>query len=84
MNSSINISAHSSKTGLSINQVKNLQCKNLLDYLKTLPHAILDQLYNHPTTCLAVFRLENRLRFVLYNYLLIFFCFFLKGASRNR
>jgi transcription initiation factor TFIIH subunit 4 len=37
-------------------QPKNLQCKNLHEYLKTLPTEILDRLYNHPTTCLAVFR----------------------------
>ena len=33
-----------------------LQCKNLQDYLKTLPLPVLDRLYNHPATCLAVFR----------------------------
>jgi len=37
-------------------QSKNLQCKNLHEYLKTLPTEILDRLYNHPTTCLAVYR----------------------------
>jgi transcription initiation factor TFIIH subunit 4 len=37
-------------------QSKNLECKNLHDYLKTLPNEILDRLYNHPTTCLAVYR----------------------------
>ena len=46
---------------------KSLQCKNLHDYLKTLqsevaalvhltPPQVLDQLYNTPATCLAVFR----------------------------
>lgn len=35
---------------------KSLQCKNLHDYLKTLPPVILERLYNHPTTCLAVYR----------------------------
>lgn len=37
-------------------QVKNLHCKNLHEYLKTVPLVVLDQLYSHPTTCLAVFR----------------------------
>lgn len=35
---------------------KSLQCKNLHDYLKTLAKEILERLYNHPTTCLAVYR----------------------------
>lgn len=35
---------------------KSLTCKNLLDYLKSLPRDTLDKLYNHPATCLAVFR----------------------------
>ncbi|RZF43990.1 hypothetical protein LSTR_LSTR007262 [Laodelphax striatellus] len=35
---------------------KTLQCKNLHDYLKTLQTGVLDRLYNHPTTCLAVFK----------------------------
>ncbi|XP_064114323.1 general transcription factor IIH subunit 4-like isoform X3 [Macrobrachium nipponense] len=35
---------------------KTLTCKNLLDYLKSLPRETLDKLYNHPATCLAVFR----------------------------
>jgi len=35
---------------------KSLQCKNLHDYLKTLQSEVLDQLYNTPATCLAVFR----------------------------
>ncbi|XP_069054846.1 general transcription factor IIH subunit 4 [Lepisosteus oculatus] len=33
-----------------------LQCKNLHEYLKELSPDILDRLYNHPATCLAVFR----------------------------
>ncbi|KAJ1530657.1 hypothetical protein ONE63_005529 [Megalurothrips usitatus] len=37
-------------------QSKTFQCKNLHDYLKTLPASTLDKLYNHPTTCLAVYR----------------------------
>ncbi|XP_059481929.1 general transcription factor IIH subunit 4 [Neocloeon triangulifer] len=35
---------------------RKIHCKNLHDYLKTLPPDILDRLYNHPATCLAVFR----------------------------
>ncbi|XP_046387995.1 general transcription factor IIH subunit 4 [Ischnura elegans] len=37
-------------------QTKSLQCKNLHDYLKTLPTPVLDKLYNHPASCLAVYR----------------------------
>ncbi|PSN55058.1 General transcription factor IIH subunit 4 [Blattella germanica] len=37
-------------------QRKNLQCKDLHEYLKLLPSHTLDRLYNHPTTCLAVYR----------------------------
>ncbi|KAK6624480.1 hypothetical protein RUM43_004165 [Polyplax serrata] len=37
-------------------QVRNLRCKYLHEYLQTLPLSTLEQLYNHPTTCLAVFR----------------------------
>nr|CAD7402489.1 unnamed protein product [Timema cristinae] len=37
-------------------QSKNLLCKNLHDYLKLLPADVLNKLYNHPATCLAVFR----------------------------
>jgi len=37
-------------------QNRSLECRNLHDYLKTLPPEVLDQLYNHPATCLAVFR----------------------------
>ncbi|PIK59181.1 hypothetical protein BSL78_03878 [Apostichopus japonicus] len=33
-----------------------LDCKDLHGYLQTLPAVILDKLYNHPATCLAVFR----------------------------
>ncbi|XP_030645084.1 general transcription factor IIH subunit 4 [Chanos chanos] len=33
-----------------------LQCKNLHEYLKELSPDILDRLYNHPATCLAVYR----------------------------
>jgi len=37
-------------------QQKSLSCKDLHSYLKTLSPGILDRLYNHPATCLAVFR----------------------------
>ena len=37
-------------------QSRTLECKNLHDYLKTLQADQLDNLYNHPATCLAVFR----------------------------
>lgn len=37
-------------------QHKTLHCQNLHGYLKTLTPGILDRLYNHPATCLAVFR----------------------------
>uniref|UniRef100_A0A3B4XU87 General transcription factor IIH subunit 4 n=1 Tax=Seriola lalandi dorsalis TaxID=1841481 RepID=A0A3B4XU87_SERLL len=33
-----------------------LQCKNLHEYLRELSPDILDKLYNHPATCLAVYR----------------------------
>ncbi|AWP04961.1 putative general transcription factor IIH subunit 4 isoform 2 [Scophthalmus maximus] len=33
-----------------------LQCKNLHGYLKELSPDVLDRLYNHPATCLAVYR----------------------------
>lgn len=34
----------------------NLECKNLYEYLKTLPKNVLERLYNHPAICLAVYR----------------------------
>jgi len=37
-------------------QNRSLESKNLHEYLATLPGDILDNLYNHPATCLAVFR----------------------------
>lgn len=37
-------------------QNKSLESRNLHDYLKTLSQDVLDNLYNHPATCLAVFR----------------------------
>ncbi|KAL4629633.1 general transcription factor IIH subunit 4 [Arapaima gigas] len=33
-----------------------LQCKNLHEYLRDLSPDVLDRLFNHPATCLAVFR----------------------------
>ncbi|KAL5011470.1 hypothetical protein ScPMuIL_010021 [Solemya velum] len=36
--------------------VRKSDCKDLHSYLKTLPVSLLDRLYNHPATCLAVFR----------------------------
>ncbi|XP_047240737.1 general transcription factor IIH subunit 4 [Girardinichthys multiradiatus] len=33
-----------------------LQCKNLHEYLRELSPEILDRLYNHPATCLGVYR----------------------------
>jgi len=37
-------------------QNRSLDSKNLHDYLKTLPQEVLDNLYSHPATCLAVYR----------------------------
>ncbi|XP_078271788.1 general transcription factor IIH subunit 4 [Rhinoraja longicauda] len=37
-------------------QHEKLQCRNLHEYMRSLSPAILDRLYNHPATCLAVFR----------------------------
>ncbi|XP_066152269.1 general transcription factor IIH subunit 4 [Euwallacea fornicatus] len=34
----------------------NLECKNLYEYLKTLRQTVLEELYNHPAICLAVYR----------------------------
>lgn len=36
-----------------------LQCKNLHEYLRELSPEILDRLYNHPATCLAVYRYDG-------------------------
>ncbi|KAL1140221.1 hypothetical protein AAG570_000153 [Ranatra chinensis] len=44
------------KKSSDIQKSKTLNCKNLQEYLRTLPAATLDNLYSHPTTCLAVFR----------------------------
>lgn len=33
-----------------------LQCMSLHEYLKSLPNAILDKLYNNPMACLAICR----------------------------
>ncbi|XP_038045445.1 general transcription factor IIH subunit 4-like [Patiria miniata] len=35
---------------------EKLKCRDLHGYLQTLPSSVLDRLYNHPATCLAVFR----------------------------
>ena len=35
---------------------KLLECSTLIAYLKTLDAVTLSELYNHPATCLAVFR----------------------------
>ena len=35
---------------------RQLDCKDLHGYLRKLQHSVLDRLYNHPATCLAVFR----------------------------
>ena len=35
---------------------RHLQCRDLHQYLGSLPSGILDRLYNHPAICLAVFR----------------------------
>ena len=35
---------------------RHLQCRDLHQYLGSLPSGILDRLYNHPSICLAVFR----------------------------
>lgn len=40
----------------SLKKENKLECKNLHEYLKSLPSNILERLYNHPTICLAVYR----------------------------
>ncbi|KAL8575673.1 General transcription factor IIH subunit 4 [Nucella lapillus] len=35
---------------------RHLECKDLHGYLRSLGSSVLDKLYNHPPTCLAVFR----------------------------
>ena len=35
---------------------QKLDCKDLHGYVLTLPASVLDQLYAHPATCLAIFR----------------------------
>lgn len=37
-----------------------LQCKNLHQYLRELSPDLLDRLYNHPATCLAVYRYQGQ------------------------
>ncbi|XP_023250601.1 general transcription factor IIH subunit 4 [Seriola lalandi dorsalis] len=45
------------KSTLTIMKLRvQLQCKNLHEYLRELSPDILDKLYNHPATCLAVYR----------------------------
>uniref|UniRef100_A0A3B4UAI4 General transcription factor IIH subunit 4 n=2 Tax=Seriola dumerili TaxID=41447 RepID=A0A3B4UAI4_SERDU len=45
------------KSTLTIMKLRvQLQCKNLHEYLRELSPDILDRLYNHPATCLAVYR----------------------------
>lgn len=65
-----------------------LQCKNLHEYLRELSPEILDRLYNHPATCLAVYRCDG-LEHVSYRcvwrtgglcYIVCLFVFFLQGA----
>lgn len=41
------------------NASRRLLCKDLHAYLRSLPVSVLDKLYNHPATCLAVFRYVN-------------------------
>uniref|UniRef100_A0A1B6C308 General transcription factor IIH subunit 4 n=3 Tax=Clastoptera arizonana TaxID=38151 RepID=A0A1B6C308_9HEMI len=49
--------ADTSRGNLRLNlKNKSLHCKNLYDYLKTLSASTLERLYNHPTTCLAIYR----------------------------
>jgi len=38
---------------------QKLDCKDLHGYVLTLPSSVLDQLYAHPATCLAIFRLVD-------------------------
>ena len=54
-------------------QNRSLECKNLHDYLKTLPSEVLDQLYNHPATCLAVFRFTSVQYFVIVTTFFVLF-----------
>ena len=43
---------------------KTLDCKDLHSYLKTLSSYTLDRLYNHPATCLAVFRYHHLVGYI--------------------
>jgi len=43
---------------------KTLDCKDLHSYLKTLSSYTLDRLYNHPATCLAVFRYQHLVGYI--------------------
>lgn len=45
------------ETSLPLNSTARLlECSTLISYLKTLDEFTLTELYNHPATCLAVFR----------------------------
>jgi len=44
---------------------QKLDCKDLHGYVLTLPPAVLEQLYGHPATCLAIFRFVTLLHWVL-------------------
>ena len=46
----------SAATSLSSSSAKLLECSTLISYLKTLDAFTVTELYNHPATCLAVFR----------------------------
>jgi len=44
---------------LKITKPKNLECKDLQDYLKSRPPEVIEKLYNYPAICLAVYRFVN-------------------------
>jgi len=44
--------------------VQRLDCKDLHGYVLTLPASVLDQLYGHPATCLAIFRFVTSLHLI--------------------
>ncbi len=46
----------SASSAQSLLSAKLLECSTLIAYLRTLPGETLAELYNHPATCLAVFR----------------------------
>lgn len=57
-----NANGTSNQVNSALLKPKNLECKNLYDYLKTRPPNVLERLYNHPTICLAVYRYGNNLQ----------------------